>query len=61
MIIADEKLEIRELLESDKLFLVKWLNDPLVLQYYEGRDNPHDTEMVNQNFYQQDDNVTCCM
>ncbi|MDN4865323.1 GNAT family N-acetyltransferase [Priestia megaterium] len=61
MIIGDEKLGIRELLESDKLFLVKWLNDPLILQYYEGRDSPHDTEMVNQNFYQQEDNVTCCI
>ncbi|TYR80498.1 acetyltransferase [Priestia megaterium] len=61
MIISNEKLIIRELTESDKELLVKWLSNPLVLQYYEGRDNPHDINMINEHFYQYEDDVTRCM
>ncbi len=37
--------------------LVKWLNDPEVLQWYEGRDRPHDLHKVYKHFYESDDGV----
>jgi aminoglycoside 6'-N-acetyltransferase len=45
-------LEIRTLGTEDKGELVKWLSDPNVLQYYEGRDNPFNLEKVEEKFYQ---------
>jgi aminoglycoside 6'-N-acetyltransferase len=44
-------LKVRELELKDNYLLVKWLSDPAVLQYYEGRDNPFDLEKVNKVFY----------
>lgn len=42
---------VRRLSENDKHLLIKWLSDPMVLQFYEGRDRPHDLEMVDKHFY----------
>ncbi|MBO9129414.1 GNAT family N-acetyltransferase [Bacillus sp. 165] len=61
MITSKGKLNIRELTESDKSLLVQWLSNPLVLQYYEGRDNPHDIKKVSEHFYQRDNDVTGCI
>jgi len=44
-------LKVRELELKDNYLLAKWLSDPTVLQYYEGRDNPFDLEKVNKIFY----------
>jgi aminoglycoside 6'-N-acetyltransferase len=52
-------LRVRELTEKDAYFLVEWLSNPLVLQYYEGRDNPHDIKMVRDSFYLDDDETRC--
>ncbi len=38
--IATDHLVIRPLVDSDSPTLYRWLNDPKVLQYYEGRDKP---------------------
>ncbi|NGQ95343.1 acetyltransferase [Brevibacillus sp. SYP-B805] len=46
---------------DDKQLLVKWLTSPVVLEFYEGRDNPHDIEKVTQHFYDRNDEVTRCM
>ncbi|HSU79377.1 MAG TPA: GNAT family N-acetyltransferase [Candidatus Angelobacter sp.] len=54
-------LEIRSLRSEDKGALVKWLSDPLVLEYYEGRDRPFDLEQVEEKFYQSDKNVQRCL
>ncbi|MCP8970009.1 GNAT family N-acetyltransferase [Ectobacillus ponti] len=54
-------LQIRRLIEDDKSLLVKWLNDPRVLQYYEGRDNPHDLQKVEAHFYRPDDSGVRCL
>lgn len=49
------KLKVRLLQTEDEQLLVQWLSDPEVLQYYEGRDQPHDLELVRAHFYNQDD------
>ncbi|MES9684514.1 hypothetical protein ABWK22_16770 [Gottfriedia acidiceleris] len=46
MIFQSNKLTIRQLKESDVPLLAKWLSNPKVLQYYEGRDNPFNAEKV---------------
>ncbi|WP_054954730.1 GNAT family N-acetyltransferase [Paenibacillus dakarensis] len=55
------KLIVRQLEEADASLLVKWLSDPRVLMYYEGRDRPHDLEMVKANFFDDDDSNTRCI
>ncbi|OCT14485.1 GNAT family N-acetyltransferase [Paenibacillus pectinilyticus] len=58
-IYKNESITIRQLEASDKSLLVNWLNDPLVLTYYEGRDRPHDEELVEEHFYQVDGAMRC--
>lgn len=60
LIYQTETLTVRELELNDKDLLVTWLNDPLVLKYYGGRDRPHDRDMVDAHFYQED-SVTRCL
>lgn len=55
------KLAVRLLQTEDEQLLVKWLSDPEVLQYYEGRDQPHDLELVRAHFYNQDDEAARCV
>ncbi|MDF2681994.1 MAG: family N-acetyltransferase [Brevibacillus sp.] len=45
------RLTIRPLQSQDAPYLVKWLSDERVLRYYEGRDRPHDLELVREHFY----------
>lgn len=53
-------LGIRTLEPEDAALLAKWLSDPAVLQYYEGRDRPRDMELVRKHFYEEiDDNTPC--
>ncbi|WP_312094337.1 GNAT family N-acetyltransferase [Niallia sp.] len=53
-------LKVRKLEETDNLLLVKWLSDPVVLEFYEGRDNPFDLDKVKKVFYpSEDDEVKC--
>lgn len=59
MIQAGELL-IRELRQEDATYLVKWLSDERVLQYYEGRDRPHNDALVQKHFYN-DDAITPCL
>lgn len=61
MIYKNGKITVRELKIEDKHLLAKWLSDPKVLQYYEGRDNPFDLEKVNEKFYNCDENEMKCM
>ncbi|WP_320416922.1 GNAT family N-acetyltransferase [Paenibacillus polygoni] len=48
---------MRKLQPEDAGLLEKWLSDPEVLEYYEGRDRPHDAELVQRHFYENDDEV----
>ena len=55
------ELTIRSLERHDKHLLVKWLSDNQVLKYYEGRNNPHDENMVDEAFYSEDISETRCI
>ena len=57
-IIENKGLRVRTLIDKDKIQLAKWLSDPEVLQYYEGRDNPFNVEKVAQEFFDDDDDVS---
>lgn len=61
MLFCSDHLGIRILTEADAPLLVKWLTDPQVLEFYEGRDRPHDLEMVKRHFFKDPDPVTRCM
>jgi len=54
-------LSVRLLRQEDAPLLVKWLSDPEVLAFYEGRDRPHDMEMVKTSFYSGDEDDTRCI
>ena len=43
---------VRELQDSDEGSLLRWLNDPRVLEFYEGRDRPFTPEMIREHFYE---------
>ncbi|WP_226665263.1 GNAT family N-acetyltransferase [Metabacillus litoralis] len=51
LLFQNGKLKVRKLEEKDKSLLTKWLSDPLVLEYYEGRDNPFDLDKVMEVFF----------
>lgn len=53
------ELIIRSLEHADKKFLVKWLSDSKVLEYYEGRDNIYDENMVEKKFYTSSKKTRC--
>ncbi|MGP4082074.1 GNAT family N-acetyltransferase [Pseudalkalibacillus sp. R45] len=55
--IESGNLFVRPLKKEDAVHLVKWLNDPEVLQWYEGRDRPHDLNKVYEHFYECDNRV----
>lgn len=60
MLFKNGKLAVRKLEEKDKLLLAKWLSDPAVLEFYEGRDNPFDEDKINDVFFaSQDEEVKC--
>jgi len=61
MLFHNEKMLVRELGCSDKYLLSKWLSDPEILQYYEGRDNPFDVEKVEQKFFEEETGATRCI
>ncbi|MCI0765081.1 GNAT family N-acetyltransferase [Bacillus sp. TL12] len=46
MLLQKGKLSIRYVAEDDVNTISKWLTNPEVLQYYEGRDNPQSPEKV---------------
>ncbi len=46
-----ELITIRKLEEDDAKDLLKWLSNPIVLEYYEGRDNVFDMTKVQKKFY----------
>ena len=60
MLLKNGNLKVRKLEEKDKVLLVKWLTNPMVLEFYEGRDNPFTLEKVEKAFYPpEDDEVRC--
>ncbi|MBE4910600.1 acetyltransferase [Bacillus luteolus] len=61
-ILENESLRIRNLTEEDASLLAKWLTDERVLEFYEGRDNPHDLKKVKEVFFHKmDRGITPCI
>ena len=54
-------LVVRTLEFEDRYLLAKWLSDPTVLEYYEGRDNAFDLGKVNKTFYPEGDRKGKCI
>ncbi|WP_341519562.1 GNAT family N-acetyltransferase [Bacillus paramobilis] len=50
MLFQKDHVSVRYVKEEDAQVISKWLTDPEVLQYYEGRDNPQSVEMVLNHF-----------
>lgn len=46
---------------ADSPLLLKWLNDPEVLRYYEGRDRPHTPAMVREYYNPDDEGIFRCI
>ncbi|MET3549542.1 aminoglycoside 6'-N-acetyltransferase [Paenibacillus favisporus] len=57
---SKQGVSVRKLEAGDADHLVRWLSDPRVLEYYEGRDRPHDMAMVQEHFYR-DDQIEACI
>lgn len=54
-------LLVRKIEKRDNVLIAKWLSDPEVLEFYEGRDNAFDLEKVNKVFFVNDDNEVKCI
>lgn len=61
MLFQNGHLKVRKLEVKDNFILSKWLSDPSVLEFYEGRDNPFDIEKVNDVFYNPEDDTVKCI
>jgi aminoglycoside 6'-N-acetyltransferase len=61
IIFENNKLIVRRIEQSDAELITRWLSDPEVLQYYEGRDYPQDLELVKKHYIDMDDNETRCI
>lgn len=46
MLFQKENLLVRYVTKDDAPIISKWLTNPEILQYYEGRDNPQSVEKV---------------
>lgn len=51
MVWENGKLSARKIEEQDAELLAKWLSDPEVLRFYEGRDHPFSLQKVKETFY----------
>ncbi|CAM3183564.1 GNAT family N-acetyltransferase [Paenibacillus lupini] len=61
ILLQGKKINLRTLELSDVPLLVRWLSDPVVLEFYEGRDNPHDEALVQKHFYEDREGITSCI
>ena len=53
----DERIVVRRLALEHAPLLARWLSDPRVLRYYEGRDQPHDLTRIREHFYPEGETV----
>ena len=58
-IIKSGELNIRYLKDGDENYLLKWLTDPSLLSYYEGKDRRYTKEKVIEDFFLEDDEIRC--
>ncbi|CAM4480299.1 GNAT family N-acetyltransferase [Paenibacillus tarimensis] len=59
ILFQSHRLIVRKLEVLDADLLVRWLTNPEVLQYYEGRDRPHNHAMVRESFLADDGEMRC--
>ena len=60
MLFQNESLRVREMESKDALLLAKWLSDPRVLEFYEGRDQSFDLNKVKKVFFDdEEDEIKC--
>ena len=58
-IINLDDLSIRYLKDGDEYYLLKWLTNPEVLAYYEGRDRSYTIESIFEDFFLEDHETRC--
>jgi aminoglycoside 6'-N-acetyltransferase len=61
ILFQENEISIRSLEPEDAALLVKWLSNPSVLEYYGGRDRPHDMEIVKKHFFEDREGITQCI
>lgn len=61
ILFREQGISIRTLEDKDAGLLEKWLSDPIVLEYYEGRDRPHNMDLVRKHFYEDREEITQCI
>lgn len=54
-------IALRMLDPEDAPLLLKWLTDPAVLEWYEGRDNPYDAKRIREDFYGTSETEARCL
>lgn len=61
ILFQENNIVVRKLTCHDEALLVKWLSNPQLLQYYEGRDRVHNLEMIREHFYPERDAEVRCI
>jgi aminoglycoside 6'-N-acetyltransferase len=61
MLFQNSDIMVRKLQRKDTILLAKWLSDPAILEFYEGRNNPFDLEKVNRVFFDSEDDAVQCI
>ncbi|NIK70861.1 MULTISPECIES: GNAT family N-acetyltransferase [unclassified Paenibacillus] len=61
ILFQSKEIGLRTLELEDAGLLVRWLSDPVVLEYYEGRDRPLDAEQVRKHFYEEREEIIPCI
>ena len=61
MLFKDTKIKVRPLITSDIPDLLKWLSDPNILKFYEGRDQSFDEKKIKHKFFRTLGNEDKCL
>lgn len=61
LLFQNGKIKVRELEPNDAELMVKWLSDPAILEFYEGRDNVFDLKKVIEVFFSPDPHEKRCL
>ena len=53
--IVQDKIRIRTMASDDAVVLLKWMTDMRVLEFYEGRDKRYTPELIQEDFFEEDE------